>query len=120
MTGSFFNAMADGTGFRVELSTPDFNRDELEPLVSTSAQDLNLPADSAVIADVQFTGKHSEIKIHMIIIQDPDNAKNLLDFNTNSKSKETIENISENIFSQDSNSEIDAIVDEALKERGKK
>ncbi len=117
MTGSFFNAIADGTGFRVELSTPDFNKGELEPLVNTSAQDLNHPVDSAVIADVQFTGEHSEIKIHMIILQDPDNAKKLLDFNNNSRSKETIENISENLFSCDSNLEIDAIVDAALKER---
>ena len=72
---------------------------------------------SSTIADVQLTGEQSEIKIHMIILQDPDNAKKLLDFNNNSKSKETIENISENLFSYDNNLEIDAIVDEALKER---
>jgi chemotaxis protein CheC len=115
MTGSFFNAIAHGTGFRVELSTPDFNKGELEPLVNTSVKDLSLPVDSTVIADVQLCGKNSGIKIHMIIMQDPDNAKKLLDFNN--KSKKTINNISENLFSQDSNSEIDEIVDNALKEK---
>lgn len=115
MTGSFFNAIAHGTGFRVELSTPDFNKDELEPLIHTSAQDLNHPVDSAVIADVQLSGKNSGIKIHMIIIQDPDNAKKLLEFNN--KSNETIDSISENIFSQNNNSEINEIVDTALQEK---
>lgn len=117
MTGSFFNAIAHGTGFRVELSTPDFNKDELEPLIHTSAQDLNHPVDSTVIADVQLSGKNSGIKIHMIIMQDPDNAKKLLEYNN--KSKETIDNISENILSQDNNYEINEIVDTALQEKKK-
>lgn len=117
MTGSFFNAIAHGTGFRVELSTPDFNKDELEPLVHTSAKDLNHPVDSVVIADVQLSGINSGIKIHMIIMQDPNNAKKLLEYNN--KSKETFDNISENIFSQENNSEINEIVDTALKEKKK-
>ena len=33
MTGSFFNALSHGTGFRVDLSTPDYKNDELHSLV---------------------------------------------------------------------------------------
>ncbi len=116
ITGSFFNAIAHGTGFKVELSTPDFNKDELEPLIHTSAKDLHHPVDSTVIADVELSGKDSGIKIHMIIMQDPDNAKKIIEYN---KSKETIDNISENIFSQDNISEIQETVDKSIQESKK-
>ena len=37
LTGSFFNAMASGTGFRVDLSTPDFAQGELAPIIRVVA-----------------------------------------------------------------------------------
>ncbi len=52
----------------------------------------------------------------MIIMQDPDNAKKIIEYN---KSKETIDNISENIFSQDNISEIQETVDKSIQESKK-
>lgn len=81
LTGSFFNAMSDGTGFRVELSTPDLAHGELTTLVSVCAKDVIDKIEYAVIADAELVGTESGIKIHMIIIQDPANARKLLENN---------------------------------------
>lgn len=78
MTGSFFNALSQGTGFRVDLSTPNFASDELHMLIDTSARDVINPSDDAVVADVELTGQNSGTKLHMIIFQNPDNARKLL------------------------------------------
>lgn len=81
ITGSFFNAISDGTGFRVELSTPDLAHGELTPLVSVCAKEITNQVEYAVIADAELVGTKSGIKIHMIIIQNPDNARKLLSNN---------------------------------------
>lgn len=86
LTGSFFNAMTKGTGFRVDLSTPDFALGELEPLVTVCASDAANTSECALIADAQLEGQDSGIKIHMIIIQDHENARKLLSNNKISSS----------------------------------
>ncbi len=77
MSGSFFNALSDHTGLKVELSTPDFaitsSRSILEP---HAAEFLNAPND--MITQVELEGKESGIVVHMLIIQDHDNARKLL------------------------------------------
>lgn len=78
MTGSFFNALSQGTGFRVDLSTPNFTNDEIHMLIARSAKDVITPTDYAVVADVELVGKTSGTKLHMIILQNPENARKLL------------------------------------------
>lgn len=78
MTGSFFNAMSHVTGFTVNLSVPDYAQGELIPLVNVCAQDVMNTVDSVVVADVELVGQESGIKIHMIIMQNPANARKLL------------------------------------------
>ena len=78
MTGSFFNALSQGTGFRVDLSTPNFTNDEFHLLVDTSARDIIDASNYPVVVDVELIGKDTGIKLHMIIMQNQDNARKLL------------------------------------------
>lgn len=78
MTGSFFNALSHGTGFRVDLSTPDYKNDVFHSLIDLSVKDVIDPSDDAVIADVELVGESSGAKLHMIIMQNPDDARKLL------------------------------------------
>ena len=89
LTGSFFNAMSHGTGFKVNLSVPDYAQGELTPIINVCVQDVMNTIDSVVIADVQLVGQKSGIKIHMIIMQNPANARNLLANQKNSFPKKT-------------------------------
>jgi len=77
MSGSFFNALSDHTGLKVELSTPDFaitsSKFILEP---HAAEFLNTTND--MITQVELQGRESGVVVHMLIIQDHDNARKLL------------------------------------------
>ncbi len=77
MSGSFFNALSDHTGLKVELSTPTFaitsSGSILEP---HAAEFCNTPND--MVTQVEIEGKESGIIVHMLIIQDHDNARKLL------------------------------------------
>ena len=139
LTGSFFNAMASGTGFRVDLSTPDFAQGELAPIIRVVAKDVTNTVDSVVVTDTELTGEKSGIKIHMLIMQDPENARKLLSKNSKTTfNKELVEEFSnstsiggpsnelDEILEKNSsssnhklgsdNSELDSIVNDALKE----
>lgn len=93
LTGSFFNALSVDTGYRVDLSTPTFKEGELEELLSDPTKDVKSTVYDSIIADVLLTGKNSNTKIHMIIIQHPDHAKKLI----LCEEKNSEENIYENI-----------------------
>ncbi len=112
--------MASGTGFRVDLSTPDFAQGELAPIIRVVAKNVTNTIDSVVITDTELTGEKSGIKIHMIIMQDPENARKLLSKNSKTtKQKELVEEFSDSSKQYEigeNNSELDAIVDDALKE----
>ncbi len=77
MSGSFFNALADNTGLKVELSTPDFAMTSLAALLEPHASEFVCPT-SDMVTEVEFTGKVSGLLLHMLIIQDYDNARKLL------------------------------------------
>ncbi|MEM2785389.1 MAG: chemotaxis protein CheC [Candidatus Nitrosotenuis sp.] len=120
MTGSFFNALSNETGFRVDLSTPNFTNDEFHSLIGTSVRDVVNPVEYAVIADVELIGKSSGTKLHMIIMQNPNDARKLLlnhsdrsDGNnkTDSKGQDSKYEIG------GSNSELDALLDDILEEK---
>lgn len=104
MTGSFFNALSAGTGFRVYLSTPDYLQVDIASLFK-NFKDIMNPTDSVVIADAELVGEESGIRIHMLIIQDANNARKLL-VNHIQKSKS-----SEFSSIEDSKSELERLID---------
>lgn len=77
MSGSFFNALADHTGLKVELSTPDFAMTSIAALLEPHASEFVCPT-SDMVTEVEFTGKDSGLRLHMLIIQDYDNARKLM------------------------------------------
>ncbi|MGI0017425.1 MAG: chemotaxis protein CheC [Nitrosotalea sp.] len=77
MSGSFFNALADHTGLKVELSTPDFAMTSISALLEPHASEFVCPT-SDMVTEVEFTGKDSGSRLHMLIIQDYDNARKLM------------------------------------------
>jgi chemotaxis protein CheC len=77
MSGSFFNALADHTGLKVELSTPDFAMTSISALLEPHASEFVCPT-SDMVTEVEFTGKDSGLRLHMLIIQDYDNARKIM------------------------------------------
>lgn len=77
MSGSFFNALADHTGLKVELSTPDFAMTSITALLEPHASEFVCPT-SDMVTEVEFIGADSGLRLHMLIIQDYDNARKLL------------------------------------------
>ncbi len=78
LTGSFFNAVSSGTGFRVELSIPKYQQGNLESLTKGSAGNILKPKKSTVITDAELIGEKSGIRIHMLIMQEIINVRKLL------------------------------------------
>lgn len=122
MTGSFFNALSNGTGFRVDLSTPNYANAELQSLLDVSLKDVVNQVEYAVIADVELTGKSTGAKLHMIIMQNPDDARKLL-LNHSDKS-DACNGENSALVQEDasypvggSNSELDALLSDILQEK---
>jgi chemotaxis protein CheC len=120
MTGSFFNALSQGTGFRVDLSTPNFANDEFHLLIDNSARDVIDATNYAVVADVELIGKTSGTKLHMIIMQNPDNARKLLANHSDKLQGESefdkVTQSGDTYTIGASNSELDALLDDISKE----
>ncbi len=117
LTGSFFNAMAIGTGFRVDLSTPDFLQSDLESLVKKSALDVINTTDSAIIADAELIGKKSGIRIHMIIVQNSNDARKILNKNGKENTSELSSlNDTESFLTGGENAELNDLLNEIQKE----
>jgi len=108
LTGSFFNALADGTGYRLDISTPNFVKGERISLIRLTAQDVTDLIDSVVIADVELIGKKTGIKINMIIMQDIENTRKLLSNNLKKKPKDLDKNL-EISSEENPNSELDPL-----------
>ena len=123
LTGSFFNALSSATGFRVELSTPNYQQGNLESLANGTVSNILKPDEDTVIADAELVGNDSGIRIHMLIMQQSNNARKLLeqikkspksDFSSIEKSKLKLEDLDSN------NSELDSLVEEILQNEGEK
>jgi chemotaxis protein CheC len=139
LTGSFFNAMAGSTGFRVDLSTPDFAQGEMAPIISAVAKDVSKYVDTIVVADAELFAEKSGIKIHMMMMQDTENARKLINKNSSDNAKKLVDNFADstsfgglnpeldtlleetnssvNYGTGSDNSELDAIVNDALQEK---
>jgi chemotaxis protein CheC len=117
LTGSFFNAMSSGTGFRVDLSTPDYLQSDLGSMVNNFARDVIESSESAIIADAELIGDKSGIRIHMLIVQNSDDARKLLNKNGRNDSSEFSSIINSTLYSTGSeNSELDNLIEEFQKE----
>ncbi|MGI0047441.1 MAG: chemotaxis protein CheC [Nitrosotalea sp.] len=77
MSGSFFNALSDHTGLKVDLSTPDFAMTSISSLLEPHASGF-LCSLSDIATEIELTGVNSSVRVHMLIIQDHDNARKLL------------------------------------------
>ena len=77
MSGSFFNALSDHTGLKVDLSTPGFAMAPVSALLGPLASKFILSAND-IMTEVEFTGRNSAVHVHMLIIQDRENARKLL------------------------------------------
>jgi len=117
LTGSFFNAMSSGTGFRVDLSTPDYLQSDLGSMVNNFTKDVIESSELAIIADAELIGDKSGIRIHMLIVQNSDDARKLLNKNGKNDSSEFSSIINSTLYSTGSeNSELDNLIEEFQKE----
>jgi len=117
LTGSFFNAMSKGTGFRVDLSTPNYLQGDLESMVKESTKKVITETESAIITDAELVGEKSGIRIHMIIVQNTKDARKILNQNGKKNSSEFSTLLDPESFVTGSpNSELDDFVKELQKE----
>ncbi len=117
LTGSFFNAMSIGTGFRVDISTPDYLQTDLASMVNDSAKDVISPlSESAIIADAELVGEKSGIRIHMLIVQNSDDARKLLEQNSKNNFSKLSSISSYEYKTGGANLELDELVQELEKE----
>jgi chemotaxis protein CheC len=109
--------MSIGTGFRVDLSTPDYIQGDLTSMVNDSAKDVIKASESAIIADTELVGEKSGIRIHMIIVQNSDDARKLLTKNGKDNSSEFSSIVDSRKYSTGSeNTELDSLIEELQKE----
>jgi len=78
LTGSFFNALSENTGFRIDLSTPIFKEGVIQKLLLEPTKDVINITNDVVITEVLLTGTRTGIKIHMLIIQHTEHARKLI------------------------------------------
>ncbi len=117
LTGSFFNAMSKGTGFRVDLSTPDYLEGNLESMVNESTREVIKKTESAIIADAELVGEKSGIRIHMIMVQNTNDARKILNQNGKKNHSEFSSLLDPEFFITGSqNPELDDLVKELQKE----
>lgn len=126
MTGSFFNAMSLGTGFRVELSTPDYLQSDYSTLINSTKDIVGSEDSQVIIADAELIGKKSGVRIHMLIMQNPLNARKLVDkHNKKPKTSEfsslgELDSKEKNSYQIGSeNAELDALLEEFNSEEAK-
>ncbi|MGY5148563.1 MAG: chemotaxis protein CheC [Candidatus Nitrosopumilus sp. bin_68KS] len=81
LTGSFFNALSENTGYRIDLSTPSFKEGKLDDLIKEPTKDVDSCPDDVVITDISLCGENTKTEIHMIMIQHPEHAKKLISSN---------------------------------------
>ncbi len=117
LTGSFFNAMSKGTGFRVDLSTPDYLEGNLESMVNESTREVIKKTESAIITDAELVGEKSGIRIHMIMVQNTNDARKILNQNGKKNHSEFSALLDPEFFITGSqNPELDDLVKELQKE----
>ena len=80
LTGSFFNALNNEQGFNTTSEIPGFAVDTFRSLLEFPAADIGFESQSLIACTAEFHSE-SDLKLRMLIILDPENAKKLLDKN---------------------------------------
>jgi len=118
LTGSFFNAMSKGTGFRVDLSTPNYLQGDFESMVKKSTKEVIKHTESAIITDAELVGEKSGIRIHMIIVQNVEDTRKILEQNGKKNPSEFSSLLdSASFVTGAQNSDLDDLVNELQKEK---
>ena len=110
LTGSFFNALSQNTGFRVDLSTPSFKEGELQDLLLEPACAVMDPSKDAIITDAILQGNMSGVEIHMLIIQHPEHARKLISSEATTSKNMTYDDSSNTNLLGGENSAIDDLL----------
>jgi chemotaxis protein CheC len=131
LTGSFFNALSENTGFKVDLSTPVFKEGDWKNLILEPTCDVVSPNSDAIVNDAILSGTETGTQIHMLIIQHPEHARKLISSEAkkaradeygassnsnllggeNSAIDDLLADFDSPVESSESNSEIDALLD---------
>ena len=77
LSGSFFNALSDEKHCKTASDIPGFAIDTFESLLEIPATDIGIETQSLIVCDVEFNSQ-SDLRLRMLIILDPINAKKLL------------------------------------------
>ena len=80
MAGSFFNALSDGTGFRIDLTTPGFGADTFKALIEPSIMDMSSSSNSMIVADAELRGFDSDIVVDILVFCTISDAQKLIAF----------------------------------------
>lgn len=110
LTGSFFNALSENTGFKVDLSIPTFKEGTMQDLILEPACDVINPTRDAIVTDAILSGKNTGIEIHMLIIQHPEHARKLILSEKRKSEGNEYENDSNSNLIGTENSEIDDLL----------
>lgn len=78
LTASIINAISDNTGYEIWSSLPGFAIESMKTLLEAIISDLENSSDTLVISSVEFCGMVSDLKIQMLLIQDPKEVKKLI------------------------------------------
>ncbi|EGG42663.1 Hypothetical protein Nlim_0475 [Candidatus Nitrosarchaeum limnium SFB1] len=121
LTGSFFNALSENTGFRIDLSTPKFKEGGIQKLLLEPTKDVINITDDVVITEVLLKGTQTGIEIHMLIIQHTEHARKLLSSQIRNSLISKYTDSSDPHKIGDENLEINALLDEMkIKDRDSK
>lgn len=78
LTASIVNAISDDTGYEIWSSVPGFAIESLRTLLEAIVSDFDYPPDTLITSAVEFHGLNSGLKLQMLLIQDPKEAKKLV------------------------------------------
>lgn len=78
LSGSFFNALSNEKHCKTTSDIPGFAIDTFRSLLEIPASDIGIETQSLIACDAEFNSQ-SDLRLRMLIILDPINAKKLLD-----------------------------------------
>jgi chemotaxis protein CheC len=78
LSGSFFNALANDQGCKTSADIPGFAVDSFMSVLEIPAMEIGIESQSLVACSAEFSSS-SGLKLRMLMILDPQNAKKLLE-----------------------------------------
>ena len=78
LSGSFFNTLANDQGYKTSADVPGFAVDSFMSVLEIPAMEIGIETQSLVACSAEFSSS-SGLKLRMLMILDPPNAKKLLE-----------------------------------------